>query len=73
MKTGFIRRKCPKCGGNLYLDRNYYIEGSFISWYEEETCLQCGFICSNRIPPKAVVAAMATGKTRPAMKQLVTV
>jgi hypothetical protein len=28
--------RCPKCGGNLYLDRDYN------GWYEE--CLQCGFI-----------------------------
>ena len=29
-------RRCPKCGGNLYLDRDYN------GWYEQ--CLQCGFI-----------------------------
>jgi hypothetical protein len=28
--------RCPKCGGNLYLDRDYN------GWYEE--CLQCGFL-----------------------------
>jgi len=28
--------RCPKCRGNLYLDRGYN------GWYEE--CLQCGFI-----------------------------
>jgi hypothetical protein len=28
--------RCPKCRGNLYLDRD------FNGWYEE--CLQCGFI-----------------------------
>jgi Zn ribbon nucleic-acid-binding protein len=28
--------RCPKCRGNLYLDRDYN------GWYEE--CLQCGFI-----------------------------
>jgi len=28
--------RCPKCGGNLYLDRDYN------GWYEQ--CLQCGFI-----------------------------
>jgi predicted nucleic-acid-binding Zn-ribbon protein len=49
MKTGFTKRKCPKCGGNLYLDSDYCIEGSFISWYEEESCLQCGY--SAEIPP----------------------
>ncbi|MHB8105328.1 MAG: hypothetical protein ACYDG5_07320 [Dehalococcoidales bacterium] len=28
--------RCPKCGGNLYLDRD------FNGWYEQ--CLQCGHI-----------------------------
>jgi ssDNA-binding Zn-finger/Zn-ribbon topoisomerase 1 len=28
--------RCPKCGGNLYLDRDYN------GWYEQ--CLQCGHI-----------------------------
>jgi len=28
--------RCPKCGGNLYLDRDY------IGWYEQ--CLQCSFM-----------------------------
>jgi hypothetical protein len=72
MKIGFTKRKCPKCGGNLYLDSDYCIEGSFISWYEEETCLQCGFICGAEIPPKAVVAA-TVDRLMPAMKQLVAV
>lgn len=73
MKYGFTNQRCPKCGGNLYLDSDYCIEGGFISWYEEETCLQCGFISSAEIPPKAVVTAMATDKAMPDMKQLVAV
>ena len=28
--------RCPKCGGNLYLDKDYN------GWYEE--CLQCGLV-----------------------------
>lgn len=28
-------RKCPRCGGNIFLDRD------FSSWYVE--CLQCSF------------------------------
>ena len=28
--------RCPKCGGNLYLDRDY------IGWYEQ--CLQCAYM-----------------------------
>jgi predicted nucleic-acid-binding Zn-ribbon protein len=72
MKTGFTNRKCPKCGGNLYLDSDYCIEGSFISWYEEESCLQCGFVYSEELPAKAVVAA-TVDRVTPAVKQLVAV
>ena len=35
MKEGFVRERCPKCGGNVYLDRDYY------GWYEQ--CLQCSY------------------------------
>ena len=28
--------RCPKCGGNLYMDRDY------IGWYEQ--CLQCAYM-----------------------------
>lgn len=28
--------RCPKCGGNLYLDRDYN------GWYEQ--CLQCAYM-----------------------------
>jgi predicted nucleic-acid-binding Zn-ribbon protein len=35
-RGGFVNRaKCPKCGGNVYLDNDYF------GWYEE--CLQCGY------------------------------
>ncbi len=33
IKTG---GRCPKCGGNLYLDRDYN------GWYEQ--CLQCAYM-----------------------------
>jgi len=33
IKTG---GRCPKCGGNLYLDRDYN------GWYEQ--CLQCSYM-----------------------------
>jgi len=33
-KTGFLQMRCPKCGGNVYLDNDF--EG----WFEQ--CLQCG-------------------------------
>jgi hypothetical protein len=35
-KSGFVNRKCSKCGGSVYLDSDYF------GWYEE--CLQCGFV-----------------------------
>jgi predicted nucleic-acid-binding Zn-ribbon protein len=73
VEYGFTKRKCPKCGGNLYLDSDYYIEGSFISWYEEETCLQCGFTNGMEIPMPAVVTATTTDKDKPAIKELVVV
>ncbi len=35
-RGGFVNKaRCPKCGGNIYLDND--MEG----WYEE--CLQCGY------------------------------
>ena len=33
--------RCPKCGGNLYLDKDHY------GWYEQ--CLQCSFTRDLRI------------------------
>ncbi len=36
MKERFIRKRCPKCGGNVFLHRDFH------GWYEE--CLQCGHI-----------------------------
>jgi hypothetical protein len=35
-KSGFVARRCPKCGGSLYLDRDQF--GFF------EQCLQCGLV-----------------------------
>jgi hypothetical protein len=35
-KSGFVARKCLKCGGSVYLDRDQF------GWYEQ--CLQCGFV-----------------------------
>jgi predicted nucleic-acid-binding Zn-ribbon protein len=35
-RGGFIKRtKCPKCGGNIYLDSDLY------GWFEQ--CIQCGY------------------------------
>jgi ssDNA-binding Zn-finger/Zn-ribbon topoisomerase 1 len=30
-----VKHRCPKCGGNLYMDKDYH------GWYEQ--CLQCAF------------------------------
>lgn len=35
MIEGFVRKRCPKCGGNVYLDRDNY------GWYDK--CLQCAY------------------------------
>jgi len=33
-------KKCPRCGGNMFVDRDIY------GWYEK--CLQCGYCCELR-------------------------
>ena len=35
IKGGFLQKRCPRCEGNVYLDKDHY------GWYEE--CLQCGY------------------------------
>ena len=35
MKEGFLKKRCPKCGGNVYLYRD------MDNWYEQ--CLQCSY------------------------------
>ena len=35
MREGFTKQRCPKCGGNMYLDKDFY------GWYEQ--CLQCSY------------------------------
>lgn len=44
MEYRFKNQKCPRCGGNLYLDRDFYAEGGVVGWYEQGNCLQCGYI-----------------------------
>jgi len=34
-KCGFTNKRCPKCGGNIFVDRD------FSGGYEQ--CLQCGY------------------------------
>ena len=36
MSGHIIKQRCPKCGGNLFLDNDD------MGWYEQ--CLQCSFI-----------------------------
>lgn len=36
MRKSDSSRRCPKCGGNLYLDKDYH------GWYEQ--CLQCAYM-----------------------------
>jgi len=33
-KRGFTNKRCPKCGGNVYIDLDLH------DWFEK--CLQCG-------------------------------
>jgi hypothetical protein len=35
-RGGFLKNKCPKCGGNMYVD----VDSEF-GWVEQ--CLQCAF------------------------------
>ena len=50
-RGGFVKRaKCPKCGGNIYLDSDIY------GWFEQ--CIQCGY---TRNMEKVVQAKMETG------------
>ena len=44
--------RCPKCGGNLYLDRDHY------GWYEQ--CLQCAFTRDLRVVYKDEKEAVFT-------------
>jgi len=72
MKQGFTKRKCPKCKGNIFLDRAYYFDGSLIKWYEEEACLQCGFTFGSQIPLHPI-AEVTTDRAVPAIKQVIAV
>jgi len=36
MREGFVQKRCPRCGGNIFLYRDLH------GWYEQ--CLQCSRI-----------------------------
>ena len=40
----------------MYIDRDYYAEGGLIGWYEQETCLQCGYINYEANSPLKAIA-----------------
>ena len=44
MIHGFTNQRCPRCGGNIYIEMDCYLEGGLSSWYEQKSCLQCGHI-----------------------------
>ena len=64
MREGFIQKHCPKCGGSIFLARDYY------GWYEQ--CLQCGYTCDLasivEIPKKPVRAILDRVKEAPESK-----
>ncbi len=56
-------KSCPRCGGDLFLDRDIY------SWYEE--CVQCGYVHDlknidefNQLMSEAKQEAAVAGKGR---------
>ncbi|OGN98999.1 MAG: hypothetical protein A2Y89_00215 [Chloroflexi bacterium RBG_13_51_18] len=54
--------RCPKCGGNLYLDSDY------IGWYEQ--CLQCAYMKDLGVVYQTrKKTAMEVAETVPARKQ----
>jgi ribosomal protein S27AE len=53
-RGGFVQHtRCPKCGGNVYL------ENDMDGWYEE--CLQCGYMTELQVvkPRKELVKITA--------------
>jgi predicted nucleic-acid-binding Zn-ribbon protein len=43
MKRGTSKKRCPKCGGNMFFQRDYSIgfRDESYQWYG--WCLQCGY------------------------------
>jgi ribosomal protein S27AE len=59
MKEGFTLGRCPRCGGNIFL------ENDFDGWHE--SCLQCGY---TRYPPPLAGAVFAGTISRQNEKRL---
>ena len=65
MKRGFTNRHCPKCSGNIFLDKDSCagVEESCHGWYE--LCLQCGY--TRYLKPETVSTEVL--ELMPAMKK----
>ena len=61
MTSRFVKKHCPKCGGNIYLDADYY------GWYEQ--CLQCGYIYDMESPSEFIERISTGDKGIPATKE----
>jgi ssDNA-binding Zn-finger/Zn-ribbon topoisomerase 1 len=58
---GFVRTQCPKCGGNVYLEKDHF------GWYQQ--CLQCGF---TQNLGKFIEVAVKSGKNTLKQTQVIT-
>lgn len=69
MKIGFTKKRCPKCNGNIFIDRDSHVdsEEEYNGWYE--WCLQCGY--TRYLKPTTVL--MEEFKLMPAAKELAVV
>jgi hypothetical protein len=63
-KSVYTDRICPRCGGRMYSDRSYYRRGNLAGWFEQETCLQCGYVNYSPGGPQPAAQAVS-GETPP--------
>ncbi|MFC1903154.1 hypothetical protein ACFLX4_03715 [Chloroflexota bacterium] len=61
MRSRFVKERCPKCNGNIYLDTDNY------GWYEQ--CIQCGYIYDEEGLLKAVDRVSMGNKEIPTRKE----
>lgn len=69
MKSGFTNHRCPKCGGNTYIDSDCYRDGGLVDWYDHETCLQCGYIAYNLEDPVEATKVIGVMKRAISLKK----